>query len=302
MFGGLTAAPAYVADTWQLVTDPGANTATWNNVTPTTSPGKRADAAMAFDVANQVAVLFGGSTSSAFFDDTWLWNGSAWTAVTGPSPSARRSAGLAYDPVRKRVVLFGGLAMGTSGGPNSPLQDTWEWDGAMSTWTQITPESSVPPARSGQTMVYDPQRERIVMYGGVADTVLDDVWEWDGNAKTWTQVVNVLGAVKARTFAVGAYDAFRRELVVFGGDDLGEQLHNQTLSLQYVSAVPIEGCVLSTADDDGDGLAGCADPDCWARCNPSCPPGVTCPATAPHCGDGVCSSAEDKFICPSDCH
>jgi hypothetical protein len=30
-------------------------------------------------------------------------------------------------------------------------------------------------------------------------------------------------------------------------------------------------------DGDGDGLVDCADPDCWWKCTPACPPGVVCP-------------------------
>jgi hypothetical protein len=37
-----------------------------------------------------------------------------------------------------------------------------------------------------------------------------------------------------------------------------------------------ESCI-ATEDLDGDGLAGCADADCWFTCTPACPPYATCP-------------------------
>jgi hypothetical protein len=98
-----------------------------------------------------------------------------------------------------------------------------------------------------------------------------------------------------------AYDPIQKELVYFGGFNFRGVVQGTTFAQAYTSGRPIERCELASADDDGDGLAGCADPDCWARCSPLCPPGASCPATAPHCGDGTCSQVEDHYLCPSDC-
>jgi hypothetical protein len=60
------------------------------------------------DGANKLVVLFGGeSTTSALQNDTWAWDGQAWTQVgdTGPIRMLHR---LTFDSVRQRVVLFGG--------------------------------------------------------------------------------------------------------------------------------------------------------------------------------------------------
>jgi len=59
-----------------------------------------------------------------------------------------------------------------------------------------------------------------------------------------------------------------------------------TWLLRWDNAHPDESCHLDV-DDDGDGLAGCADSDCSAVCT--------------HCGDGVCDPLEDCRICPADC-
>ena len=66
---------------------------------------------------------------------------------------------------------------------------------------------------------------------------------------------------------------------------------------------PREDC-RAAIDSDGDGLAGCADPDCWYLCAPACAPGLPqgCPADAPRCGDGTCDAHfEDCRLCPADC-
>jgi hypothetical protein len=65
--------------------------------------------------------------------------------------------------------------------------------------------------------------------------------------------------------------------------------------------MPPEACIESLDDTDGDTLAGCADPDCFGKCFPLCPPGLSCDPLAPRCGDLTCGAVEDYRICPSDC-
>jgi hypothetical protein len=174
--------------------------------------------------------------------------------------------------------------------------DTWEWDGV--TWTERTPPSG-PTPRQQHELVYDPQRQRVVLLGGQnGANYVDDVWEWDGTS--WAAVAPQQSA-PARQFSAAVYEPIRRQLVRFGGQDLAFALHDDTWALGYESPIPTERCVLAAVDGDGDGLAGCADPDCWARCSPQCPPGTACPASAPRCGDGTCDLVEDSFLCPSDC-
>jgi len=70
--------------------------------------------------------------------------------------------------------------------------------------------------------------------------------------------------------------------------------------LRYVATGARYETCASGVDNDGDGLAGCADPDCWARCTPACAPG-TCTTTV-GCGDGTCNAAlENCRNCPADC-
>lgn len=83
-------------------------------------------------------------------------------------------------------------------------------------WTQKQDEG--PSPRGLAAMAYDSVRGRSVLFGGsgselVGTAVLGDTWEWDG--ANWTQVAD--SGPPARNFACAAYDAERRQTVIFGG-------------------------------------------------------------------------------------
>jgi hypothetical protein len=56
---------------------------------------------------------------------TWRWDGTTWTRLTGTQPPLRYNAAMAFDRDRGRVVLFGGEV----GAGTPDLSDTWEFDG-----------------------------------------------------------------------------------------------------------------------------------------------------------------------------
>ena len=171
LFGGEDATLAPLGDTWEW------DGAAWADVTPASSPPARARHAMTFDAARGRTVLFGGDTgiaqSSIFNNDTWEWDGAAWTLRSTPSsPSPRLSHALAYDSARGRPILFGGL------GPSVALGDTWEWDGQG--WTRESP-SGAPLARAGHAMTFDPILLRVLLFGGhdfFDDYDMGDLWEY----------------------------------------------------------------------------------------------------------------------------
>jgi hypothetical protein len=173
--------------------------------------------------------------------------------------------------------------------------DTWEWDGTN--WSERQP-SLRPPAFSAPGLAYDAARGTVVMYGGGGVIQDPGVWEWDGTS--WT---NPPAMIPPRRENIGfAYAAASRRLVVFGGwvspfhsDETWELAYEDTSRTE-------ETCQVAGLDGDGDGLAGCADPDCWGRCDPLCPPFTTCAANRPRCGDAVCNAfLENNMICPADC-
>jgi cysteine-rich repeat protein len=250
-------------------------------------------ATMSYDANANKLVTFGGviAGTTTPVQTTWVWSSAnGWQQLSPASPpSVRNDSATAYDPVRKRTVLFSGNShTGTT------LSDTWEWDGAA--WTQFS--ASGPTQRRGHRLFYNPDAARVCVFGN-AGAASEDLWEWNGS--TWkSRTINQTVTPKYQRAV--AYDAANHELVTFAGRDQSSFAATAgTVRVRYQANATVEACTSATLDYDNDGKAGCADDECWSVCTPLCPPGVTCPGTAPKCGDGTCGAFEDCNICPGDC-
>jgi hypothetical protein len=167
---------------------------------------------MVYDAARRQVLLFGGcgGGSPCLLGDTWTWDGMTWTEQhPATSPPARAHIGMAYDASRRQVLLFGGAPV---------FGDTWTWDGLN--WTKQDPATSPVPRRD-MGMAYDAVEGQTVLFGGFRMSrphifVYGDTWEWDGLA--WTQ--RAPGTSPSPRYGAGmAYDAARRQVLLFGGTD-----------------------------------------------------------------------------------
>lgn len=201
LFGGLGADYQYRDDTWQF------DGADWQLATPVVSPPARKMHSLCYDAGRNRVVLFGGvtgPTSTSYFDDTWEFDGSTWTAVTtahAPSPRAQHAA--AYDGSRGRLVLFGGHSRLVS------YSDTWEFDGVD--WTAVA-TAHRPAARFDAQFAYDLARGRCLLFSG--DIATRDLWEYDG--VDWA-LVTAQDTPYGRGMGVMVHDASDGSSVLFGG-------------------------------------------------------------------------------------
>jgi hypothetical protein len=189
--------------------------ATWTELALAAQPSPRWTHGMVYDDARERVVLFGGQSDSAgnALDDTWEWDGSAWTEIaTASAPSPRGvHGGMAYDTARERVVLRGG---GTLPG-RELFADTWEYDGAG--WVEV--EGPGPSPRVGPAMVYDPARGRTLLFGGGTwSPYFDDLWQYDGAG--WTEIALDLAPPERQSGRM-VFDPTRDLVVLFGGGNIG---------------------------------------------------------------------------------
>lgn len=147
-----------------------------------------------------------------------------WTQMSPVHrPPVRAHGGMTFDAARSEVVLFGGAV----NGGNTKLDDTWVWNG--DDWTQRFPLHR-PSARMVCPLVFDPVRQRVVLFGGVtfgsySGISLNDTWEWDGADWILVPTTNHPGVRGAHALA---YDTVRHEVVLFGGTIAGGSHYGDT--------------------------------------------------------------------------
>lgn len=172
LFGG-SGAKAY-GETWAY--DGAINR--WKRLFPAATPPARVAFGMAYDPTLHRLVMAGGDMGS----DVWLFDGWNWT----PGPSMTASMGnlervrMQYHPNMGGVVLFGGL------GPASANNNVYLLKGGA--WSSITTNPTPrPTARIDPAMVWDPVKQRMMVFGGVIDgsngtQALSDSWFFDAPA------------------------------------------------------------------------------------------------------------------------
>ncbi len=206
--GGAGVSPGtFLADTWTW------NGIAWTQKFPAQSPSARHGAAMAYDRARAVVVLFGGFVpSGADAGDVWEWDGTTWTPRSfAGGPSARGAHRLVHDDARAVTVLYGGYSTPSQ----TTLADTWTWDGAA--WTA---GPGGPGSLCDQLFVYDSQRRRVVLFGGlrIAGPVLTDLaltWDWDGSA--WLQRTTATSPAPRSAMACGYWPGAPGRAISGGG-------------------------------------------------------------------------------------
>ncbi len=167
-------------------------------------------------------IVFGGldPDSLAVNRQTWAYDldSNSWERMHPKrSPSVRFSYAMGYDEGSDRVILFGGAD------PDESLGDTWAYDYDEDSWAKMSPAKS-PAARSDSGMVYDPGRDRMVLFGGSEDHPLSapfrDTWTYDYDEDAWTRL-KVEGPGVRAAHAM-AFDRETGTVVLFGG---GENLY-----------------------------------------------------------------------------
>jgi hypothetical protein len=189
-----------------------------------TPPAALSDQSAIYDPVRDRMVVFGGWGEEGDLNGVWalsLVDPSAWTELspTGTPPSVRSGHSAVYDPVRDRMVVFGGSS-------GSPFNDVWALSlGATPAWAELSPIGTPPSVRTAHDAIYDPVRDRMVVFGGWDEAgVLDDVWALSlGDTVAWMQL-SPAGTPPAAQLGHGAiYDPVRDRMVVCGDHDDGEQ-------------------------------------------------------------------------------
>jgi hypothetical protein len=177
----------------------------WLERKPASAPSSRYNHAMAYDAARREVVLFGGidAQTGAPLDDTWTWNGNAWSRRTpAVRPQARSRHSMTYDNAGGRVLLYG---------PEETGKELWAWDGSNWAVVSVAPVASMAayPALAGATITFDRSAGELILHRSSGERV----WAWNGTA--WRPLAAPDGTY--RPFASLAHDSIQGKTVLFGG-------------------------------------------------------------------------------------
>jgi hypothetical protein len=216
VFGGLNPGPQN--DVWALSLTP---SPAWSQLAVSgTPPSGRGAQIVVHDPAHDRMIVFGGFASTSM-GDLWtlsLAGSPTWSRLTDSAPGAIRSHSLIYDPVRNRVLLFGGLI------ENTLTNGVWALSlSGTQGWTQLSPTGTPPSARYKHTAIYDPVRDRMIVFGGNPGvinnlSITNEVWALSlAGTTSWTQLTPTAPPPAGRVGHSAIYDPVRDRMLVFAG-------------------------------------------------------------------------------------
>lgn len=200
------------------------NGSKWTAKSNTGPPQTDYAQALAYDEARREVIMLTSVTSGGAICNLWAWDGQKWTkkpsVQTGPANvSAWWNSRMAYSGAGGHILFFG-IRDYTS------EAQTWMWDG--SGWRLLW--TTGPSRRTGSAMAFDSAHGVAVVFGGrtgvypIDSVAHADTWIWDG--RVWN-AIPVIGP-SGRYNHTMAYDQARNQVVLFGGQDLQNNVFRDT--------------------------------------------------------------------------
>jgi N-acetylneuraminic acid mutarotase len=185
----------------------------WELLNP--PPGRSMHSAV-WDPMSDRMLVFGG-LGGGNMDDLWAFEpgSGSWEQLfpEGPRPARLIAHSAVWDTLHNQMLIFGGFGGGGSG--------LWSYDPVQNRWAAISPEGPQPGPRGYHSAVWDSERGRMYVFGGVGPNVeiYDDLWVYDSEDNTWTELPRPRGRPLRRFFHGAAWDPVNHEMLLFGGAD-----------------------------------------------------------------------------------
>jgi N-acetylneuraminic acid mutarotase len=204
------------------------NGETWKSFTNLSqTPADRRFAGATYDENLKKLVMFGGyDTFGNYRQDTWTWDGTAWTEIKPKTkPPHRAQPVMWYDPLAKKTIIYSGAGRKSIEDHATRYSDMWSFNGTDWTLMNVT---TTPGIRFAPQVAVDPNSGKLYLFGGLRATLDaadsdrvtqfydNDMWVWDGSSSTWTQL-HPDRLPPARQNAGFEFDPASGKLVLFGG-------------------------------------------------------------------------------------
>jgi uncharacterized repeat protein (TIGR01451 family) len=261
----------HLNDTWVLVgADGTAGTPQWLPLPTQNTPAGRDLHAGAYDVRNNVLIVYGGCLGGCTPIDTQVYaldhaNGlggtPTWRVVptTGGPPTMRVGTTATYDAANNRLMVFGG-----DNGFGGRLNNIWGLSNANglsgpSQWRELTPAAPSPVGRTSHTAEYDYTNNRLIIFGGNTGggVQTNDVWVLTcanglpvDCTPAWSQLNPTGTPPSARSGHLSLYDQATNRMMIFGGSS-GATVLNDMWVLRCANGL---GCTPAWSQLDPYGL------------------------------------------------
>jgi hypothetical protein len=244
---GGAASPQQGTDTWALALR---GRLEWSPLIESAPlPSGRSGHTAIYDSQGERMVIYGGDSYENYpysAQDVWalsLAGDRRWVPLRPREwspPDAGRSHSAIYDPIRERMLVFGGI----TDRPDSPdpslktriVNDLRSFSLAGEpTWSKVDAGGDVPPPIMRHLAIYDPDGDRMVVFGG-RDSLATrgDLWSLSlVGTPTWTRLTPTNAGPGPRELARGVYDPLSRRMIVAGGSD-GHRFHDDVWALSLV--------------------------------------------------------------------
>ncbi|MGA8921621.1 MAG: kelch repeat-containing protein [Candidatus Dormiibacterota bacterium] len=220
LIGGQDASAGLVPSVWSF----DAGSQKWHYIGTLPAGVEPSDGA-AFDVAAGKVIVHASwlfYSSKALVSETWAFDPvtGAWEnrhPVQSPPPGiCGCGSQMAYDEKAQKVVMFGGVNVQTM----KETSDTWTYDYVSNLWTKMPlplDASRLPSARNSDGFTYDNSADRIILFGGDADSgPAQGTWAYDYNTNSWANLKPATSP-QSRSYGDLAYDKGADKVVLFGG-------------------------------------------------------------------------------------
>ncbi|MEP7263312.1 MAG: kelch repeat-containing protein [Bacteroidota bacterium] len=140
----------------------------------------------------------------------------AWTQITTTGAIAPRSnASAIYISSQNKMFVFGG---NTAAGN---VNELWCLDLNSNNWSLVpTNSAQLPAPRYTHVSMYDSLLNRMLIWSGQGSALYNDVWAFNFNDSTWTELFadgNVAGAPLKRYGTATVFDPLNRNIINFAG-------------------------------------------------------------------------------------